>query len=112
MNRYLFTTARLGFRTWQAFDLDDFAAINADREVMRFFQKPLSREETQAMIDRMLHLFEERGDCDCAVDLLFCRREGESWKLSIEPFADEVELPRGRRQEAIARLADRYAARL
>ena len=67
---YLFTTERLGFRTWQNFDLDDFTSINADPEVMHFFQKPYTREETQAMMDRMQKLYEERGHCFFAVDLL------------------------------------------
>ena len=96
MNRYLFTTARLGFRTWQAFDLDDFAAINADREVMRFFQKPLSREETQAMIDRMLHLFEEKGYCYFAVDLLETKELigtiGLGWKTFEADFTPCVDI--------------------
>ena len=96
MNHYLFTTARLGFRTWQAFDLDDFASINADREVMRFFQKPLSREETQAMIDRMLRLFEEKGYCYFAVDLLETKdlvgTIGLGWKTFEADFTPCVDI--------------------
>ncbi|MBI3446424.1 MAG: glycosyltransferase family 2 protein [Magnetospirillum sp.] len=49
----------------------------------------------------------------CPVYLLFCRRTGDgTWTLSLEPFAERVDLPRGRRQEAIAQWAGRYAARL
>ena len=50
---YLFTSERLGFRNWQASDLDDFAQINADPEVMRYFPSVLSREETAAFITRL-----------------------------------------------------------
>ncbi|EPY00269.1 acyltransferase [Magnetospirillum fulvum MGU-K5] len=50
---------------------------------------------------------------DCPVYLLFCRRIGEGrWSLSLEPFAERIVLPRGRRAEALAEQAARYAARL
>lgn len=49
----------------------------------------------------------------CPVRLLFCRRDGpERWRMALEPFAERVELPRGRRIEAISELATRYAVRL
>lgn len=93
---YLFCSARLGFRTWQGFDLNVFAAINADKEVMRFFQKPLSREETQSMIDRMLRLFEEKGYCYFAVDLLETRELigtiGLGWKTFEADFTPCVDI--------------------
>lgn len=96
MNLHLFTTPRLGFRTWQPFDLDDFASLNADREVMRFFQKPLTREETQAMIDRMLRLFEEKGYCYFAVDLLETKELigtiGLGWKTFEADFTPCVDI--------------------
>lgn len=96
MPQYLFSTPRLGFRTWQPFDLDDFAAINADREVMRYFQKPLSREETQAMIDRMLRMYEEKGYCYFAVDHLESKELigtiGLGWKTFEADFTPCVDI--------------------
>jgi RimJ/RimL family protein N-acetyltransferase len=96
MNPYLFTTPRLGFRTWQSFDLDDFAVINADLEVMSFFQNPLSREETQAMMDRMQRLYEERGYCYFAVDLLETKELigtiGLGWKTFESDFSPCVDI--------------------
>lgn len=93
---YLFTSARLGFRTWRPFDLDDFAVINKDREVMRFFQSTLSRKETQAMMDRMLGLFEEKGYCYFAVDLLETRELigtiGLGWKTFEADFTPCVDI--------------------
>jgi RimJ/RimL family protein N-acetyltransferase len=93
---YLFTSARLGFRTWHPFDLDDFAAINKDKEVMRFFQKPLSREETQAMMDRMHGLFEEKGYCYFAVDMLSNKELigtiGLGWKTFEADFTPCVDI--------------------
>ena len=70
MSSYLFTSPRLGFRRWQTADLDAFTAINSDPEVMRFFQKPLLKEDTLAMMERMERLYEEKGFCYFAVDLL------------------------------------------
>lgn len=96
MTPYLFTTPRLGFRTWQPFDLDDFAMINADPEVMRFFQKPLSREETQAMMDRMQRMFTEKGYCYFAVDLLETKELigtiGLGWKTFESDFTPCVDI--------------------
>lgn len=93
---YLFSTARLGFRTWQNFDLDDFTTINADPEVMRFFQKPLSQEDTQAMMDRMQRLYEERGFCYFAVDLLETKELigtiGLGWKTFEADFTPCVDI--------------------
>lgn len=93
---YLFQTKRLGFRLWQPFDLDDFTAINADPEVMRFFQKPYTLEETQSMMDRMQRLYEERGHCYFAVDLLETKdligTIGLGWKTFEADFTPCVDI--------------------
>jgi len=49
---------------------------------------------------------------NCPVILLFCRKDGERWRLTIEDFAAQVTLPRGARETAIAEIAGRYASRL
>jgi RimJ/RimL family protein N-acetyltransferase len=51
-NNYLFTSKRLGFRSWEISDLEEMSAINADSEVMEYFPKTLSKQETQAFIER------------------------------------------------------------
>jgi len=49
----------------------------------------------------------------CRVHLLFCRRIGpDSWRLSLEPFAEQVVLPRADRDSALLPLVTAYAARL
>jgi predicted LPLAT superfamily acyltransferase len=48
----------------------------------------------------------------CPVYLFFCARRGKRYELVVEHFAERIVLPRGRRQEAIAAHAARYAARL
>ena len=96
MSAYLFTTPRLGFRTWQAFDLDDFAAINADPEVMRFFQKPYSKDDTQAMVDRMERMYADKGYCYFAVDHLESKELigtiGLGWKTFEADFTPCVDI--------------------
>ncbi len=54
-------TARVLLRGWRDEDLDPFAALNADPEVMRHFPSTLTRAETAAMIDRIRAHFAERG---------------------------------------------------
>lgn len=48
----------------------------------------------------------------CPVHLLACIHEHGSYTIRFEPLADRVELPRGRRGEAIADYASRYVAAL
>lgn len=96
MSIYLFTTPRLGFRTWQSFDLEDFSLINADPEVMRFFQKTYSKEDTQAMMERMQRMFEDRGYCYFAVDHLQTKELigtiGLGWKTFASDFTPCVDI--------------------
>lgn len=47
---YSFTSLRLGFRPLEESDLDSFAALNADEEVMKFFPNVLTTEQTQELI--------------------------------------------------------------
>ncbi|MFM7329759.1 MAG: GNAT family N-acetyltransferase [Bacteroidota bacterium] len=45
------TTERLHLRQFCADDLDDFAGMNADPEVMRFYPAPLSRQQSNDFLD-------------------------------------------------------------
>ena len=45
-------TPRLLLRAWCEEDREPFAAINADPEVMRYFEKPLSAAETDEAMER------------------------------------------------------------
>ena len=46
-------TPRLSLRRWRAADLEPFAALNADPEVMRWFPAPLDRAGSDAMVERI-----------------------------------------------------------
>jgi predicted LPLAT superfamily acyltransferase len=48
----------------------------------------------------------------CPVHLLFCVKNRGGWDLTLERFAERVELPRGEREAALAGYVRRYAARL
>jgi predicted LPLAT superfamily acyltransferase len=49
---------------------------------------------------------------DCPVYLFFCLREGDSYHIYFEPFADRIELPRREREERLQEYMQRYAQRL
>ncbi len=54
-------TERLVLREWRDADLDPFAALNADPEVMRFMPKLLSRDECAARIQSFRDHFRDHG---------------------------------------------------
>ena len=49
----MLTTERLHLRTWRNDDLNAFAALCGDADVMRYFPGTLSREESAEFIERM-----------------------------------------------------------
>jgi RimJ/RimL family protein N-acetyltransferase len=56
------TTTRLILRPWRESDLEPFAALNADPEVMRHFVAPMTREESDRFVaDRVAPHFAEHG---------------------------------------------------
>lgn len=54
-------TERLVLREWREADRDDWAAMNADPEVMEFFPSTLDREQADAAFDRISTALAERG---------------------------------------------------
>ncbi len=54
-------TARLLLRQWRDEDLEPFARLNADPEVMRYFPAPLDRAASDALADRIQAGFETHG---------------------------------------------------
>lgn len=67
---YDFTSERLGFRNWSATDLDALHAINSDPIVMEHFPSTLTRQETEAFLERMQKHYHTHGYTYYAVDLL------------------------------------------
>ena len=54
-------TDRLLLRPWTDEDREPYAALNADPEVMEHFPAPLTREESDAAVDRFMAAFDEHG---------------------------------------------------
>jgi len=54
-------TERLRLRTWRDSDLEPFAALNADPEVMRHFPEPLDRAASDALVGRIKAHFDRHG---------------------------------------------------
>ncbi len=61
MSEFFVKTKRLGLRSFRASDEDQFAALNADQEVMKYFPKRLSRDETAYFIERANRKINEQG---------------------------------------------------
>lgn len=55
------SSIRIHLRRWRGEDRVTFAAMNTDARVMEFFRTPLSRAESDAMVDRIERHFSERG---------------------------------------------------
>ncbi len=64
-----FSTQRLDLRQWREADRDPFAALTSDPEVMEYFPSTLSREQSDALIDRHQALLEAKEPGLFAVDV-------------------------------------------
>jgi len=60
-DNYIFTSDRLGFRTWTNKDLEEFSNLNSDELVMEHFPKTLTRKEVRNLIDRLQNHYDEKG---------------------------------------------------
>lgn len=91
MQKYIFKSDRLGFREWQESDQDIFAEMNADLEVMEYFPKPLSTEESNRFIENITQMIRDFGYGLYAVDRLdnseFIGYIG-FWHLDLEGYAN------------------------
>lgn len=67
-SNYIFTSERLGFRNWTESDLDLMQEVSSDPEVMEFFPKTATREQTKEFIDRMKSMCDEKGYSYFAVE--------------------------------------------
>lgn len=52
------------------------------------------------------------GLLKCPINLIFCLKKGNGYRLILEPFADAIEWRRSDRQQVIAAYTQRYAERL
>ncbi|MEQ8654716.1 MAG: GNAT family protein [Kiloniellales bacterium] len=94
-------TARTRLRGWRPEDLDAFAAMNADPQVMEHFPAPLSREESDALAVRSQQSLERDGLGFFALEIKASPPESEPrfagfvglWQVPFEaPFTPAVEV--------------------
>jgi len=78
-------TDRLRLRAWRDTDRDAFARLNADARVMHYFPALLTREESDALADRIQALIDEQGWGLWAVEV-----------VGVAPFIGFVGLARPR----------------
>ena len=92
---YILKSERLGFRAWQNEDLEEFAQLNADSEVMEHFPKPLSKAETAEFIQRLQKHYVTHGYNYFAVEILetgeligFIGLAYQSYETEFNPATD------------------------
>ncbi|QYG95607.1 GNAT family N-acetyltransferase [Iamia sp. SCSIO 61187] len=91
-------TQRLVLRRWRDEDREPFAALNADPEVTATLAGPLTRVESDALVDRIEACFAEHGFGLWAVDALDAATAGfvgfvGLWPVSFTaPFTPAVEV--------------------
>lgn len=66
---YLFESERLTFRNWENSDLDQIAAMNANAQVMEYFPKTLSKDESKKFLTKLQEMFESEAYTYFAVEL-------------------------------------------
>lgn len=85
---------QLTLRQWRDSDLEPYAAMNADPEVMRYFPALLSHEESAASLERMRRAIDDRGWGQWAVEVdgAFAGFTGLSVPGFSAPFTPCVEI--------------------
>ena len=68
--KYIFKSERLGFRVWTKEDLHEFGEINADKDVMEHFPRPLTTDETDEFLDRLIAHYDKHGYQYFATEIL------------------------------------------
>lgn len=88
-------TERLIIRQWQGKDYRAFSAMNQDPEVMRFFSKPMSPEESQNLAEKFRSIISRQGWGFWALELKseqrfigFCGLHYQPDKFSFSPCTE------------------------
>ena len=95
MDRYIFTSERLGFRNWEITDIDVLFKINSDDSAMQFFPSKPSKTDTKNFIERMQQQYTEKGFCYFAVEVLdtkecigFIGISEQTYEIDFNPSID------------------------
>ena len=95
-------TSRLLMRRWRDEDRAPFAAMNADPVVMEHFPGPLTRQDSDAFVDRLEAHFDEHGYGLWVLDddTGFLGFTGLNWATFDAPFNPSLEVGWRLRREA------------
>ncbi len=87
-------TARLLLRRWREQDREPFAALNADPEVMEYFPATLTRQESDAFVERIEAGFAEHGYGLWVVEDVsgFVGFTGLAWQVFDADFTPALEV--------------------
>lgn len=89
-------TERLVLRDWTDDDLEPFAELNSDPEVMRYFRAPLNRTQSDAFAERIRAGLRENGWGLWAVEVIggapFIGFVGLIWQVFEAHFTPAVEV--------------------
>lgn len=89
-------TERLIMRRWRDDDREPFAALNADPEVMEHFPAPLTRAQSDTMVDKIERSFDEQGYGLWALEVRetgrFIGFTGLMWQRFEAPFTPALEV--------------------
>lgn len=81
-------TERLLLRRWRDSDREPFAALNGDQETLVYFPSTLSREQSDAFVDRIESGFDARGYGQWALEV---KKTGEFIGFTgLAPLPDDV----------------------
>jgi len=69
-DKYIFKSERLGFRNWINEDLNEFAKLNSEEEVMEYFPKILTKNEVGDLIEKLKNHFSKNGFTYYATEVL------------------------------------------
>ena len=72
-SKYIFKSARLGFRNWSNMDLEAFAKLNADEKVMEHFPETLSYTQVFTLIEQLKAHYDKNGFTYYATEILGTR---------------------------------------
>lgn len=104
----LLASPRIQLRPWTDADREPFAAMTADPEVMRHFPAVLTREASDAWIDRMMRKISERGWGFWALDYTAEGSQAPQFAGFTGLNIPDPELPFGPCVEVGWRLAPRF----
>jgi RimJ/RimL family protein N-acetyltransferase len=94
--KYIFTSDRLGFRNWNISDLDEFARLNADEDVMEHFPSTMSMDEVSDLIYKLGDHYAENGFTYFATEILktqeFIGMIGLAYQEYITDFTPAIDI--------------------